>query len=135
MAGSALVDLERAFGTIEHRIGKCEAAREFALRIVPELAYIFGLPSQVFRALMVDRGTPTEPPLGLGSLGPCVRDGFDKIEKLALRQYRKGRVSRRAVHREFAAIEPYLDPSVAGEPFGAVLGRVENAVGIADILR
>jgi hypothetical protein len=134
MAGSTLADLERAFGTPEHRIGKCEVAREFVLRVVPELAYIFGLPSQVFRALMADRGTPAEPPLGLGSLGPCVRDGLDKIEKLALRQYRKGRVSRRAVHREFAAIEAYLGPSVAGETFGAMLGRVENAVGIADIV-
>jgi len=105
MAGGTFADLERAFGTPEHRIGKCETAREFALRIVPELAYIFGLPGQIFRALMADRGTPVEPPLGLDSLGPCVRNGLDKIEKLAVRRYRKGLVSRRAVHKEFAAIE------------------------------
>ena len=44
MAGDTLADMERALGTQEHLIGKCEAAREFVLRIVPELAYIFGLP-------------------------------------------------------------------------------------------
>ena len=134
MAGGTFADLERASGTPEHRIGKCETAREFALRIVPELAYIFGLPGQIFRALMADRGTPVEPPLGLDSLGPCVRNGLDKIEKLAVRRYRKGLVSRRAVHKEFAAIETYLGPSVAGETFSAILARVENAVGIADII-
>jgi superfamily II DNA/RNA helicase len=134
MAGNTLADLERAFGTEEHLVGKCETAREFVLRIVPELAYIFGLPGQVFRALAAHNGEQVDPPLGLATLGPCVREGVDKIEKLALRQYRRGRVSRRAVHREFAIIEPYLSPSVLGENFPAVIGRVESAVGIADRL-
>jgi hypothetical protein len=132
MAGDTLADMERAFGTQERLIGKCEAAREFVLRIVPELAYIFGLPGQVFRALAAENGEQIDPPLGLGMLGPCVREGLDKIEKLALRQYRRGRVSRRAVHREFATIEPYLSPSILGDNFPAVIGRVENAV---DFLR
>jgi hypothetical protein len=99
MAGDTLADMERTFGTQERLIGKCEAAREFVLRIVPELAYIFGLPEQVFRALAVENGEQIDLPLGLGTLGPCVREGLDKIEKLALRQYRKGRVSRRALRQ------------------------------------
>jgi hypothetical protein len=132
MAGNTLADLERAFGTEEHLVKKCETAREFVLRIVPELAYVFGLPGQVFRALAAHNGEQVDPPLGLVTLGPCVREGIDKIEKLALRQYRRGRVSRRAVHREFAIIEPYLGPSVLGENFPGVIGRVESAVGLTD---
>jgi superfamily II DNA/RNA helicase len=134
MAGDTLADLDRAFGTQERLIGKCESAREFVLRIVPELAYIFGLPGQVFQALAAENGEPVDPPLGLGTLGPCVREGVDKIEKLALRQYRRGRVSRRAIHREFASIESYLGPSVAGETFSAAITRVKNAVDIAVVL-
>ena len=133
MAGNTLADLDRAFGTEEHLIGKCETAREFVLRIVPELAYIFGLPGQVFQALAAENGEQVDPPLGLVTLSSCVREGVDKIEKLALRQYRRGRVSRRVVHREFTIIERHLGPSVVGENFTAVIGRVENAIGIADL--
>ena len=95
MAGNTLADLDRAFGTEEHLIGKCKTAREFVLRIVPELAYIFGFPGQVFQALAAENGEQVDPPLGLVTLSSCVREGVDKIEKLALRQYRRGRVSRR----------------------------------------
>jgi superfamily II DNA/RNA helicase len=128
MAGDTLADIERAFGTQEHLIGKCETAREFVLRVVPELAYAFGLAGQVVRALAAEKGEEVESALGLGVLGSCVREGFDQAEKLALRQYRKGRVSRRAVHREFAKIEPHLSPSTRGENFSAVVSRVESAV-------
>lgn len=131
MAGNSLADLERAFGIENHRIGQCKNAREFVLRIVPELSYIFSLPGQVFRALTTERGEQIATPLGLEVLGPCVREGLDRIEKLALRQYRKGRVYRRAVHREFAQIAPYLSPAVVGENFHMVVDRVGNAVDIA----
>jgi hypothetical protein len=57
-AGDTLADLDRAFGTEEHLVGKCEAAREFVLRIIPELTYIFGLPGQVFRALAAELDAP-----------------------------------------------------------------------------
>jgi superfamily II DNA/RNA helicase len=128
MAGDTLADLERIFGTQEHRIGKCEAAREFVLRIVPELAYIFSLPAQIFRALVVERGDLVNTPLALGLLGPCAREGFDKFEKLVLWQYRKGRAARRSVHKEFAAIEPFLQLPAPGETFVAAIQRIKNAV-------
>jgi hypothetical protein len=57
-AGDTLADLDRAFGTEEHLVGKCEAAREFVLRIIPELTYNFGLPGQVFRALAAELDAP-----------------------------------------------------------------------------
>lgn len=128
MAGDSLADMERSHGTQEHLIGKCESAREFTLRIIPELAYIFALPNQVYRAVMADRGEIVDSPLGLSSLGPCVREGFDRVEKLALRQFHKGRLSRRAVHRQYVEIGPYVEPLAPGENFGAVIDRVGNAV-------
>jgi hypothetical protein len=54
MRGDTLAELELQFGTPESRIGKCEAAREFVLRVLAELAYIFGLPAQIYRTLAVE---------------------------------------------------------------------------------
>lgn len=135
MAGDTFADLELAHGTKSHRIGKCESTREFVLRIVPELSYIFGLPGQVVRALTAERGELSDPPLGLGALGTCVKEGFDRIEKFALWQYREGRVSRRVIHREFSIIEPYLKPSINDEDFGAVLGHIKHAAALAGLPR
>jgi superfamily II DNA/RNA helicase len=134
MAGATLVEIEREFGTAEHRLGKCEAAREFALRLVPELAYLFGLPAQVFRAQQAEADEATEPSTSLAMLGPCVREGLDRADKIALRQYRKGRASRVAVHREFATIEPYLVVRNPGENFAAAVDRVKDAVEIAELI-
>lgn len=131
--GDTLAELERTWATKESKIGKCETAREFVLRVVPDLAYIFSVPAQVLRALMAERGEETETPVGLASLGSCVKEGFDKVEKLALRQYRKGRATRRGVHQEFATIEPYLATPVSDENFSAVIRRVESAVSLATL--
>jgi superfamily II DNA/RNA helicase len=128
MAGDTLADIERAFGTTEHRIGKCEAARAFALRIVPDLAYIFSLPAQVFRSIAVERGDQGEIPLGLNCLGRCVKEGLDSVDKLALRQYRRGRPGRRAIHSEFSRIAPYMASVSSDKSFEAVIARVREAV-------
>lgn len=128
MAGKTLVELELTFGTTLGRVGKCESAREFILRIVPELAYAFGLPGQVYRSMTSENGQPTDPPLSLGSLAACIREGVDSIEKLAFLHVRRGAISRRAVHTQFALIEPYVAPAVANEEFGDVIRRVEDAV-------
>jgi hypothetical protein len=132
--GGTLADLERTFGTKESKIGKCETARGFALRVVPELAYIFNVPAQVLRALLADRGEPSDVPVSLASLGSCVKEGFDRVEKLALRQYRRGSVTRVEVHRDFLTIEPYLAPAASNEDFAGVISRVENAVSIANLI-
>lgn len=132
--GATLVDLERAFGTAEHLLGRCENAREFALRVVPELAYIYGLPAQIVRARLVDGGVDADLPLGLGMLGASIREGVDRYEKLALRQYRKGAISRVILHAQFAWILPYLTPALPGEVLGAAINRVAAAVAAADIL-
>ena len=68
MTGHTLASMEESTGTPINRVGRCEFAREFVLRIVPELSYIFGLPNQIFNAITVDRGEDTESPVGLNCL-------------------------------------------------------------------
>lgn len=97
-------------------------------------AYAVGLPAQVFRALRADGDEAAEPPLCLALLGPCVREGFDLSDKIVLRQVRRGRMSRRAVHREFAQIAPFLSHSPDDEAFPAALDPVREAVEINELL-
>lgn len=133
MAGDTLAELERLFGTPEHLIKSCEKARSFVLKIVPELAYICGLPQQVFRALIAERSEVALVPTALEVLGSCVQAGLDSIEKLALRQHYRRRVNRRAIHRRFAMVESYLPASIPNERFNEVVTRIENAIHIAQM--
>lgn len=134
MTGGTLKDIEVLFGTKPNRLGKCESAREFVLRLLPELAYIYSLPAQIVRALREQKADETEVPVSLTILGACVKEGFDHVDKYALRQYRHGNVARRAVHREYAAIEPFLGETGSDEQFADVMRRVEGAVMLAEFL-
>jgi superfamily II DNA/RNA helicase len=134
MAGAPLLELEQTFGTRLNQVGKCESAREFVVRIVPELAYIFSVPAQVLRALRAARGEAPNVPVGLQILGACVKEGFDRAEKLALRRVRAGAGSRRAIHREFEGLEKYFRAPAPDEDFSSVIRRVGLVVDIADLL-
>jgi hypothetical protein len=132
MAGSTLAEIELAFGTEASKLGKCDLARDFVLRVVPELAFAFGLPLQVVRAMK--RGTEQEqtlPGLGLSTLSACVRGGFDVAEKLALRQALNVRSSRIAVHRRYASLYASIAPATGAEDLGMTVGRVRNALSIS----
>lgn len=132
--GGTYVDLERAFGTAEHLLGRCEYAREFALRTVPELAYIYGLPAQIVRARWADEDSDAELPLALAMLGASVREGTDNYEKLALRQHLKGAISRVSLHGRFNQISPYLNARPAEESLGDATKRVASAASIHELL-
>lgn len=69
-----------------------------------------------------------EIPLGLNCLGRCVKEGLDSVDKLALRQYRRGRPGRRAIHSEFSRIAPYMASVSSDKSFEAVIARVREAV-------
>lgn len=132
MAGSTLAEIELAFETKAAKLGKCDLARDFVLRIIPELAFVFGLPLQIVRAMK--KGTEQEqmlPGLGLSTLGACVRGGFDVAEKLALRQALNVRSSRVAVHRKYASLHTSIAPAADAEDLGMAVGRVRNALSIS----
>lgn len=130
MEGKPLVELERTFGTQENRFGRCGNAREFVLRLVPELAYIFTLPDQVRRACQWDDAFLSQ--AALTALGPCVREGYDSVEKLALRQIRRGILSRVAVHRQWQDVAFWVEAPNGLELWTAVIARVRAGVDIHD---
>ena len=128
MAGGTLANIEIAFGTAQTKLGKCENAREFVIRMVPELAYVFGLPLLVAKALHEEKGRPDEiPGLALETLGRCVKEGFDVPEKLVLKAM-KDPISRIAAHLEFAKISAKLQPASEAEDFDMAFRRVRGAL-------
>jgi superfamily II DNA/RNA helicase len=133
MAGNTLASIEVSTGTPINKVGKCEFVREFVLRIIPELSYIFGLPNQIFRAIAVDRGEVIESPVGLNCLALCVREGLDSVEKVALREITKKRLGRRELHRKYQSIEAYAGVLKDGESFGDVVGRITQAFAAVDV--
>jgi hypothetical protein len=132
MAGATLAALEQVAGTAPDRLGKCETAREFVLRIVPELAYLYGILPQLYSTLF-----PMEPvvPIALATLGAAVREGVDQPEKIAFRQARTRRLNRIAVHREYQNIARYVLPAGPTEPFSDMLDRVRSAIDLHAFLQ
>ena len=132
MAGATLAALELAAWTAPNRLGKCETAREFILRIVPELSYLYGILPQLYATLFT---MEPEVPIALATLGAAVREGVDQPEKVALRQIRSRRLNRIAVHREYQAIAGYVSPSGPTEAFSDLVDRVRTAVDLYDFLQ
>jgi hypothetical protein len=132
MAGATLAALEQDAGTAPNRLGKCETAREFVLRIVPEFAYLYGILPQLYATLF-----PLEPvvPIALATLGAAVREGVDRPEKVALRQVRSRRLNRIAVHHEYQNIAGYVSPAGPTEAFSDMVDRVRSAVALYDFVQ
>lgn len=129
MAGSTLAEIELAFGTKSAKLGRCDLARDFVLRVIPELAFVFGLPLLVVRA--IKKGTEQEqmlPGLGLSTLSACVRGGFNVSEKLALRQAIPGRSSRMSVHKKFESIKASIAPATDAEDLGMAVARLRGSL-------
>lgn len=129
MAGATLSDIELAMGTKPGKIGNCNNARKFVLKLVPEIAFAFSLPLSIIVARKTATGDMDIdlPGLGLETLSSCIREGFDVPEKLALRAVLKGRLTRVAVHREFELIRSAVTPPLGPENIGGAMSRIREA--------
>ena len=131
MAGRPLKDLQLALGTPVEKLKACLDARKFVLRVVPELAYLFGIPALLRQRQNVAAGGDVELQPALLHLGRCVRQGFKTHEQAALNQHlRSARLVRRQLHQRYALIEPYLPDASDGESWDDTMKRVAAAVEV-----
>ncbi|WP_313655974.1 DEAD/DEAH box helicase [Pantoea sp.] len=133
ISGESLKEIEIKCGTKPHLIKTCEKAREFVLRIVPELAYVYGLPSQVYLALCLSKSSEIHIPLALDKLGSCVKKGYDQVEKLALEIVDDKNTIRRLVHKDFIKLSEFIPPFEKNDTFQVVLERVRVAKIISSL--
>jgi len=126
--GETLHDIELVFGTGAAKSGKCDNARDFVLRIIPDIAYIASLPELIRR----ETGDLTEASLNFSSLSACIRDGVDTVEKLALYLLRKTSGRRVACHKHWLALAPVVPAPSEGEDWAALSARVKFAFLITE---
>jgi hypothetical protein len=133
MSGAPVRDIEAAIQGKTTGLGYCETARHFVTRIVPDLAFVAGLPARLLlaRHAALNPDDPAEIPTILATLGSIVREGCDSPESLAARIEAGRQVSRVAARRLFNEAAPYLIPGTPTESFETTQTRVRNAMMVA----
>lgn len=134
MSGDALREIELAVGTKPTLLKTCERARDFVADVVPELSYLFGVPSLVVQEMIKEGNFEGEVPVSLSLLSVCVKEGLDSAEKAVLRTSMNGIVNRRSVHREFDALSEHLPRARGREDFASIQARLDTAKAIKSFI-
>lgn len=103
---------------------KCEYSRHFVLRIVPDFAFVAGLPARLLAAQNEGGGAI---PITLATLGSCVREGCNSPENLAARLASGRSVSRVAARAHFEELLPYFKAGQIDETFEQTMDRYRTA--------
>ena len=125
ISGATLEAIQLA--TVAKRVGKCERARKFTLRIIPELSFACGLVSQISRFLREKEDWEYVIPGTVQTLATCVKEGFDLPTKLAI-GLRKPNLTRIECHQlhEQAILSLSLNEKAE---FKSLLSSVREVVG------
>jgi superfamily II DNA/RNA helicase len=127
MSGVPLCTLEAAFLDKATGLGQCKNARHFVSRIVPDLAFLAGLPGQLFAARLRAAGDEAQVPTVLATLAGTVREGCDSPESLAVRINMGRSVSRVAARKHFDTIKQHIGAGSATESFDDTRERLRHA--------
>ncbi|MES0041475.1 DEAD/DEAH box helicase [Mesorhizobium sp. M0091] len=127
MSGVPLRDLEIAFLGPSKKLGRCEYARHFVSRIVPDLAFVAGLPARLLAARAKESEDPTALTTVLSTLAGIVREGSDSPEVLATRLNAGRGVSRVAARQHYNSIKAFAPAGSPIEEFEQTRERMRNA--------
>ncbi|MFH0269924.1 DEAD/DEAH box helicase [Vibrio jasicida] len=108
MEGATIKEIELKIGTPEQKFNKCNRAREFVIRVVPEMAYTAGILSHINHYLIIDSGDNPENNK-LKYLSQMTRLGFDRLTKLVLHNVVEDPTSRVNTHIVYDLIREQLD--------------------------
>ena len=108
---------------------KCNNAREWGARLMPELAYFFGVSVRTFERYRF-HATGQEPtlPFEFAKHAQCLREGFDHPDKLALRYVLGGLVPRVVIHHRHASLQDFLEHGSEYDSFHDAVNRVRRAL-------
>jgi len=131
MAGAPLCEIEAAHLEKRDGLGKCEYARHFASRVVPDLAFLAGLPAQLLTTRAKSTGATSQPlSTVLATLGGVVREGCDSPEALATKVNLGRSVSRVAARRIYDSFKGYAALGNPYEDFEITRQRMHGAEAI-----
>lgn len=126
LSGAPLNAMEAAYPNGGDKV-RCEYSRHFVLRIVPDLAFVAGLPA---RLLIAQHGEEKPLPIVISTLGSCVREGCIGPECLAVRLALGRSVSRVAAHVRYAELRPYFTAGQPDETFEQTTDRYRTASAV-----
>lgn len=132
MSGVPLCDLEKEFLGPTTNLKQCKNARHFASRLVPDLAFLAGLPGRLLAARLRAAGDETPVPTVLATLSGVVREGCDGADSLAVRLHVTRGVSRVAARKHYETIRQHIQPGEPNESFDDTMERIRHAEIIAD---
>ncbi|RAZ82958.1 helicase [Mesorhizobium hawassense] len=127
MSGAPLCELEKAFLGRSTNLKQCKNARQFASRLVPDLAFLAGLPGRLLAARLRAAGDETSVSTVLATLSGVVREGCDSPDSLAVRLHLTRSVSRVAARKRYDAIRQHIQPGSPNESFEDTQERIRNA--------
>tara|TARA_R110002110_G_scaffold217850_1_gene431771 strand:+ start:3780 stop:7091 length:3312 start_codon:yes stop_codon:yes gene_type:complete len=127
MSGLPLCELEKAFLGGTGNLRQCKNARHFASRLVPDLAFLAGLPGRLLAARLRAAEEETPVPSVLATLSGVVREGCDGPDSLAVRLHLTRSVSRVAARKYYDAIRQHIQPGDPNESFDETLERIRHA--------
>ncbi len=131
MSGVPLCELEKAFLGRSTNLKQCKNARNFASRLVPDLAFLAGLPGRLLAARLRAAGDETPVPTVVATLSGVVREGCDGADSLAVRLHVTRAVSRVAARRHYETIRQHIQPGNPNESFDDTIERIRHADTIA----
>jgi hypothetical protein len=128
MAGVPLCEIEAAYLGRKENLGRCEHARQFVSRVVPDLAFLAGLPARLLTARAKSaRGEMSPLHTVLTTLGSTVREGCESPEALATRVNCGRTISRVASRQEYDRIKRYVQAGSPTEDFEDTRQRMRSA--------
>ena len=134
MAGVPLCEIEAAHLERRDRLGKCEFARHFVSRVVPDLAFLAGLPAQLLAARAKKSANPQPLRTVLATLGGTIREGCDSPEALAAKINAGRAVSRVAARKIYDKQRSYAPPGDPHEDFEVTRQRMRGAEAILSFM-
>jgi hypothetical protein len=106
---------------------RCKRARHFVLRLVPDLAFMAGLPARLMTARNAKIGSTEPLPIVIATLSGAVREGCDSPECLAVR-VRSGRsVSRVGARAHYNELKAHFQAGQTMETFEETIERARHA--------
>ena len=113
------------------KLGRCEYARHFVSRIVPEIAFLTGLPVRLLTARGKHTAAPPALQTVLATLGGIVREGCDSPETLATRLNCGRSISRVTARQMFKKIRGFAPAGSPTEDFEVTRERMRQADAIS----
>jgi hypothetical protein len=134
MSGVPLCKLESQWLARKDNLGRCEYARHFVSRIVPDLSFLAGLPARLLTARAKQSTDLVPLRTVIATLGSAVREGCDSPEALATRVNCGRGISRVMSRVTFDAIKRLAPAGTATEDFETTRQRMRSADALSKFI-